>query len=74
MYKFKSSDAEEATGVSQGTEAEENSREMGAAPASLGAVAALLPPMLLVLGPTRALTVALAVLQGACLLALLRLR
>ena len=45
-----------------------------AAAVSLGAVAALLPPLLLVLGPTKAITLTYAVIQGRCLLAVLRMR
>ena len=41
---------------------------------ALGFLAALLPPLALVLGPLWALTLALAVAQGACLLALLQAR
>ena len=59
---------EGAHGVTQDNDRDE---EIKAASTSLGAVAALLPALLLVLGPARALTLALAVTQGACLLALL---
>ena len=49
-------------------------QEARAAAASLGAVAALLPPLLLVLGPRWTASLCLAVAQGACFLTLLHLR